>query len=100
MSTFIDEYGEKEDFKKVRELDLENGIICIDNYSTVLPISSPDYQKNHPTKTKINTQSFDNEIIFNITDDYGKTYSLIITGKEMKNPIVQNQLAKIKKIKK
>lgn len=98
-------FDELVEYDQVEKLDLQNGLISIKNiggggWSTDLPISPPEYRKKYPTsspsKVELNVFEGTDEITFNITDDYGATYILIITGEEMENPIVQDEVKMIK----
>lgn len=92
----------------VNELNLLKGIISLGHckwceggprggWSTKLPISSWDYQiKHRRTLAEVAVFEAVDEITFDITDDYGSIYSLIVTGEEMKNPIVQDQVEAVK----
>lgn len=96
MVKFIDPTWNDEIHDNVNNLNLQNGVINIGNYCTVLPISSPEYRKKHPSPAKISVFEGVDEITFNITDDYDITYTLIIRGEEMKNPIVQREVGIVK----
>ena len=96
MVKLIDPTYQDEIHDNVNMLDLQNGVIDIGNYCTVIPISSPEYREKHPSSTNVEVTETETEICFNITDGYGKIYTLIITGEEMENPIVQREVKIIK----
>jgi len=110
MVKFIS-FDEVIEYSGIKKLDLQRGIISLSlgyfgggGWSTCLPISPPEYRKKYPTsspdRVKLSVFEGADEITFNITDDYGSTYTLTITGEEMKNPIVQNEVKKIKALQK
>ena len=102
MIEFIQRYEEPDgvEYDRIGELDLQNGVISLRNskggdYITVLPVSSPEYRKKHHPDTwqdQVKVVITPMAITFNIVDDYGKHYTLIITGDEMKDPIVQKEI--------
>jgi len=94
MITFTDSNGNQEQHKTVRRLDLENGVIDIGNFFTSLPISPPYYRKKHPTGFSIKVKVNKDIVIFDIADDYGKPYTLTVTGEEIENPIIKAAIAK------
>lgn len=93
MVTFISADEERTySTERVNKLDLQNGVIDIGNYFTILPISPPEYQRVHPTSASIKVVKGKLRIVFYIMDDWGEKYTLIITGAEMNNPEVQKEV--------
>ena len=89
----------------VRKLDLQNGVISLENDSgggwcTTLPISPPEYRKEHSIKAEFSVSEEEDKIVFIIVDDWGCEYTLTITGDERRNPIVQREVEIIKAINK
>lgn len=104
MVKFIDPVDGVQEYKVVNELNLKRGIISLEHrrrsesgpyggWYTHLPVSSPGYQeKHHRTLAAVTVFVGVDEITFNIIDDYGLAYVLTITGDEIQNPIVQDEV--------
>ena len=88
MVILIEKQGHIEVQDRINKLDLQNGLIDIGNYITILPISPPDYRKKHPTQAEITRVEIGNEIVYEIKDDYGREYNLICAGESVNSPFV------------
>ena len=93
MVYLIEDHGHLISQPNIKILDLQNGVIGIGNYFTVLPISPPEYRKKHPTQAEIVPIDFGQSVVFEIKDDYGKEYALVIMGDEVNNHYVKEALA-------
>lgn len=72
------------------------GFLCLfseisGEFSTYLPISPIEYRDQDLTDANIEVIKTEKEIHFQIMDDYGERYELIISGEEKNNPIVQRE---------
>lgn len=87
----------------VKELQLQKGLVTLgyrDNrcsHTVKFPISPPEYRKTNPTQASFNVKESSDEIVIDFTTDYGRRYTLTITGDQMKNPIVRREIGIIKK---
>lgn len=100
MIKFTDFAADDEVYGTIHILDLQVGIIDIGNCYTHLPISTLEYREYHPTRAKIGFVETETEIRFDITDDYGRHYTVTATDEDMKHPVILRELAICKTLQK
>jgi len=77
---------------KINRLDLSKGIIDIDNFFTVLPVSSPSYRAKTPTKYSLCFYDSIKYAVFHVTDDWGKSYIIYVPKTEENKPFIEKNI--------